>query len=116
MLPDIDDTRAIIDHLTELAETDEQKFEAASREIIRRTIASFPEEYRRRAEGFQFRIDTALAPCKDPVTRMNRMVEIFWKHFQTFHDVFNNPEKVLAERQETSQPARVIPLKRQQGG
>jgi len=112
MLPDIDDTRGIIEHLTELADSDGEAFERASRELIERTIASFPEEYRRRAEGLQFRIDAALAPCKDPVTRMNRMVEIFWDHFQAFHDVFNNPDKVLAEREAGQQKASVIPLRR----
>ncbi len=111
MIPDINDTRGIIEHLTGLAETDSEEFERISRELIEKTIESFPESYRRRARGLQFRIDATLSRCKDPLSRMNAMVEIFWDHFQKFHDAFNNPDKVLAEEGRQPTPAQVIDLR-----
>ncbi|TYO97505.1 uncharacterized protein DUF3135 [Geothermobacter ehrlichii] len=111
MIPDINDTRGIIEHLTDLAETDSEEFDRVSRELVEKTIESFPEAYRKRARGLQFRIDATLSRCKDPLSRMNAMVEIFWDHFQKFHDAFNNPEKVLAEEKQQRTPARVIDLR-----
>lgn len=105
-----DDTKEIIEQLSGLYQLDPQEFERQSRAIITRTIASFPEHHRKRAQGLQFKIDCTLSKYKDPVARMNKMVEIFWKNFQQFHDVLHNPEKILAEREPSGNLAKVIPL------
>ncbi|ORJ57673.1 hypothetical protein B5V00_12945 [Geothermobacter hydrogeniphilus] len=112
MLPQVDDTRAIIDRLSALTDTDPEQFERESRAIIEQTIASFPEHHRHRARGLQFRIDNALAQCSDPLSRMNKMVEIFWEQFRQFHDILHDPEKVLNERESNREVCRVIPLRR----
>jgi len=107
-----DDTRAIIDRLSGLIDVDPQQFEKESRAVIEQTIAGFPEHHQLRARGLQFKIDTALARCSDPLSRMNRMVEIFWEHFRQFHDVLHDPEKVLNERKSLRASSKVIPLRR----
>lgn len=107
----IEDTRAIIDKLSALSD-DPEEFDRLSREIIQQTIDSFPAHHRRKARGLQFKIDTTLSRCSDPLARMNKMVEIFWEHFQQFHDAFHNPQKLLNERSRGNPPAQVIQLHR----
>lgn len=111
MLPNIDDTRAIIERLSCLADQPEQ-FERESRALIEQAIAALPDRHRQRARGLQFRIDCALAQCPDPISRMNKMVEIFWEDFRQFHDILHDPEKVLKERQARRESCRVLPLRR----
>lgn len=110
-----DDTRAVVERLSGLYQEDPGRFEQLSREIIRQTIESFPEHHRKRAQGLQFRIDCALRGYRDPVARMNRMVEIFWEYFQQFYDVLHDPEKVLKEREGEATSAKVIPFRREAG-
>ena len=106
-----DDTKQVIEKMSGLFQTDPDEFERLSRDLIRRTIESFPEHHRKRAAGLQFKIDCILDRYQDPVARMNKMVEIFWDYFQQFHDAFHNPEKLLADQEEKhSQPGKVIPL------
>lgn len=106
-----DDTHVVIEKLTGLYQTDPLEFERLSRELIRKTIESFPEHHRKRAHGLQFKIDCILDRYHDPVARMNKMVEIFWEYFQQFHDAFHNPEKLLEDRREKSvAQSKVIPL------
>jgi len=112
MLPESNDTRAIINRLSSLSETDPEQFERESRAIIEKTIASFPEHHRKRARGLQFKIDRTLASCNDPLSRMNKMVEIFWEHFRQFHDILHVPEEVLSQREDRRETCKVIPLRR----
>jgi len=112
MNTETDKTLEIVRQLSGLYQKDPVEFERISRELIRQTIASFPEHYQKRAEGLQFRIDCLLSRYTDPVARMNRMVEIFWEYFQQFHDVFHNPEKLLRERRSRREPGKLIPISR----
>lgn len=85
--------------LSSLHSRDPKRFEEERERIIRETIDSFPEEYRARANGLQMKIDAALVKFKDPVARMNKMVEIFWEHFQEFHEVLHDPGNFLRKRE-----------------
>ena len=38
---------------------------------------------------FQLSIDKELRKYKDPVARMNKMVELFWEGFKEFNDCMN---------------------------
>ncbi len=50
-------------------------------------INSVEDEGKRlRLQQMQWRIDAELRKYKDPVARMNRMVEIFWEGFNEFND------------------------------
>jgi hypothetical protein len=96
--------------LSGLYEKDPEEFERQSQELIRRTIESFPEKHRRRAYGLQFQIDAALSHYKDPVSRMNKMVEIFWEQFLKFQEAVCDPLKVIEEKERRSEEGKVIPL------
>ena len=92
------------------AETDPDKFEAIRRELIEAAIESFPERHRQRARGLQFRLDCELRKYKDPISRMNRMVELFWEKFDEFQAAVNDPLGTIVEREESRQQAKVISL------
>ncbi|MDO3379310.1 DUF3135 domain-containing protein [Geoalkalibacter halelectricus] len=98
------------DELSTLYKNDPDKFEEQRRALIDQTIENFPEDCRRRAQGLQFTIDCKLDRYKDPIMRMNKMVEIFWEHFSVFQETINDPEKVLQERRAARQGAKVISL------
>jgi Protein of unknown function (DUF3135) len=105
-----EDTKAIIERLSGLYQTDPVEFERLSRALIKNTIDNFPESHQKRARGLQFKLDCVLSKYHDPVARMNKMIEIFWENFQHFHDAFHNPEKLLHEREHSQRPAKVISL------
>ena len=98
--------------LTGLYQKDPEEFERQSQELIRQTIERFPEENRRRAYGLQFQIDAALRHCKDPISRMNKMVEIFWEQFLKFQKTVCDPLKVIEEKEKGVKEGKVIPLHR----
>ncbi len=95
-----------------LYQRDPKAFEVAARELIRATIEEFPPEYRERAYGIQFQLDARLRRYRDPLVRMNVMVEIFWEQVEQFRRVLNDPVGVAAEREQTKRPGQVIPLRR----
>ncbi len=92
------------------AEKDADKFETIRQKIIHSAISSFPPQYRKRALGIQFQLDHELDKCKDPATRMNRMIELFWEKVNELNVALNNPEALLEAREENRKPAKVIPL------
>jgi len=98
--------------LTGLYQKDPEEFERQSQELIRQTIERFPEEHRRRAYGLQFQIDAVLSHCKDPLSRMNKMVEIFWEQFFKFQETVCDPLKVIEKKEKCREEGKVIPLKR----
>jgi hypothetical protein len=98
--------------LTGLYQRDPEEFERQSQELIRQTIERFPEKSRRRAYGLQFQIDAALSQCKDPVSRMNKMVEIFWEQFLKFQEAVCDPLKVIEEKEKDKRKGKVIHLHR----
>ena len=100
------------DKLTGLYQKDPELFEAERKKLIQETIDSFPAEYRAKAQGLQFKIETTLDRYKDPVARMNKMVEIFWGHFQEFQDVINNPAAYLEKTGTKNEPGKVLQFNR----
>jgi len=73
------------DELAELYKTDPEEFERITRAEIDRIIEGADPEYRNRLRGLQFTIDTKLSKCKDPVARLNKMIELFWAGLDEFN-------------------------------
>lgn len=92
------------------SENNPDKFEAIRAELIEALLESFPDEYRQRARGIQFALDCELRKYKNPVSRMNRMVEIFWKQVDEFQAAVNNPLTLSSAKKCQQKPAKVIPL------
>ncbi len=99
----------LLRHLREIARDDADEFERCRRLLIDRTIESFPPEHRRRGYGLQFRLDLELGRYRDPLARMNRMVEIFWDGVHRFREVLDDPQRYAAD-QTPPNPGKVIPL------
>ena len=102
----------ILHQLTGLYQKDPQEFEKMRTLLIEQTIASFPARHRQRAYGLQFVIEMRLMKYKDPVVRMNKMVEIFWRQFGLFQDVLQDPVRVVAEREKKKKQGVIIPFGR----
>lgn len=101
--------------LTELVglyQKDPKRFEQLSRQLIEEVINGFPPERRWRAYGWQFRLDATLSRYKDPVARMNKMVEILWEQVRRFQEVLLNPAKALEEKSAKEPSGTVISLQR----
>lgn len=101
-----------IDHMLEslenLYDKDPEKFENLRQKIISHAIDSFPKDYQQRARGLQFTLDCDLNRYKNPLMRMNRMVELFWGKFYEFQTAVNDPESYRTEHQ--AKKAKVISL------
>ena len=67
----------------------------ASRQDIEDFINSLPEHRQERMRQFQWSIDQQLARHKDPIDRMNKMVELMWEGFNKLKDAFDNPDKLV---------------------
>jgi hypothetical protein len=105
----------VFEELEQLFQRDPGAFEERRKQLIQDMIDNFPEENRAKGYGLQLKIDAELARYKDPVARMNRMVELFWEGVGHFQEVLTDPAKVLQERRagkEGAEPARVIPFRR----
>ncbi len=100
----------LLSQLELYSDQDADKFEATRKELLQTAIDSYPDEYRKRAQGIQFELDCELRKYKNPVARMNRMVELFWEKFEEFNLVINEPTSVCAAREKASTPAKVIAL------
>jgi hypothetical protein len=105
-------TDEILHQLTGLYQKDPREFEKMRTLLIEQTIAAFPARHRQRAYGLQFIIEMRLKKYKDPVVRMNKMVEIFWEQFGLFQDVLQDPGRVVAEREKKKKQAMIIPFRR----
>lgn len=100
----------MLQQLDGLFEKDPGRFEDLRKNIIDTTISSYPEKFQQRAQGIQFSLDCELNKIKNPVVRMNRMVEIFWKKVDEFQTVVNDPISAAEERQRKKKAAKVIQL------
>jgi hypothetical protein len=87
--------KVTFDELKTLFETDPLAAEVKSKEIIDDYISSLDEEKQQRARSFQWRIEQDLKKFKDPIARMNKMVEMFWKGVKEFQKTLSNPQEVL---------------------
>jgi len=99
-----------LEKMTGLFQKDPEAFERMRQELIHQTIESFPEEARKRATGLQFTIDATLDKCKDSTTRMNTMVELFWKQFYKFQEAVTDPDSLVRTKKYQEETAKVIPL------
>ena len=102
------DNQNSIEKMTGLFQKDPDLFEKERKKLIQQTIESFPPEYQARAHGLQFKIEATLSRYKDPVARMNKMVEIFWSHFNEFQKVMNNPVECLEKPENKGSGGKVL--------
>ena len=73
------------DDLVNLCNDDPEKFESETREMIMNYISEHvPEDRKLKLEQFQWKLDGELRKYKDPVARLNKMVELFWKGVNEF--------------------------------
>jgi hypothetical protein len=112
MIENNKNTEEILGKLTGLYQKDPEEFEKIRTLLIEQTIQAFPARHRQRAYGMQFIIEMRLKKYKDPVVRMNKMVEIFWEQFGLFHDVLQDPVRAAAKRANKTKKAMVIPFRR----
>jgi hypothetical protein len=83
------------DELSELYQTDPDAFEVRRQEMIEDFITTLPEEKQTAMRQLQWRIDGELSKYKDPIARMNKMVELFWEGFAELNKALNElPEKL----------------------
>ncbi len=100
-----------LSRLSELSSSNPELFELERKELIEQTIAGFPECHRRRAYGMQFSLDARLSLAKDPVSRMNLMVELFWNQVQDFSHALSDPVDYQAQKERHSLSGTVIPFR-----
>jgi len=110
MLKDELNIKKIINDLEKINYKDPDHFEKLRKELIDITIKSYPKKFQKRARGIQFQLDYELNKYKDPVNRMNRMVELFWDKFHEFNDMMNDPAKFTFEREKNKKKGKVLPL------
>lgn len=101
----------IYEKLQGVYQLDPNKFEQIREELIRQALDEMPEELRARAYGMQRQIDHQLKRYRDPVARMNAMVEIFWRQVYEFQAVLNNPRGVLESRRRQGASAKILPFR-----
>ena len=101
----------IYEKLQGVYQKDPDEFERLSRELIRQALDDVPDEFKAQAYGIQRKIEHQLRKYKDPIARMNAMVEIFWQQFQEFQAVINDPREVLEKKRRCGTSAKVIPFK-----
>lgn len=80
-----------------LTSIDPDNFQEEADKIIADFIASCPEEKRKKLEQIQWNLDGELRKYKDPIARMNRMIEIFWAQFNKFQSAMSDFRVVLDE-------------------
>lgn len=65
----------------------------ARKKQLEEFISSLPEERQTPIRQFQWRLDAQLSKYKDPVARMNKMVEIFWEGVKDFQQALEMTKK-----------------------
>jgi hypothetical protein len=110
-----DNTDPLYKRLSDLYRRDPQQFELERTRLINDAIEGFNPEHRKKAYGLQFKIDCQLRPYRDPVMRMNKMVEIFWQGVCDFQEVLKDPGQHLGQRQKQS-PGKILPIQRLETG
>lgn len=89
---------ASFDELRTLFQTDSVAAEQKAQEIMEEYIQSLEPEKRQRAQAYNWRIQQELKKFKDPVARMNRMVEMFWIGVNQFHETLQDPQVILDQQ------------------
>lgn len=100
----------IYEELSKLRDNPEE-FELRANRIWEEFFKTLPEKEEKRARQFKWHIDSQLRTYKDPTARMNKMVELFWRGFQTFQLSLTNPDSLIAKSQDGSK-AVILPIER----
>lgn len=75
----------VYERLNKIRQENPDEVEGEAKKILDEYFASIPDDGRRlRLQQLQFRLDGELRHYKDPVARMNKMVEIFWTGVNKF--------------------------------
>ena len=90
------------EELAQMFQDDPDEFDRYCAAQIDKIIDALPEERRERARCQQWRITQDLRHYKDPIARMNKMVELFWLGVKDFQNVLNNPTEFVAKTQDVS--------------
>lgn len=98
----------IYEELVKLKDDPEQ-FDQRANEIWEHFYQSLTPEQEQQARRFKWQMDAQLRNYKDPIARMNKMIELFWQGFQTFQLSLSNPSSLIARSQDGSK-AVVIPI------
>ena len=84
------------DALSELNKTDPEQFQMATRQMIDDFIAGIPDEAsRRKCAGLQFKLDHELSKHTDPISRMNRMIELLWDGVYQFNNALKGNIEIV---------------------
>lgn len=102
---------SIYEQLRGIYQQDSEEFDRLSRDLVRQALDGIPEEYRAKAYGIQRRIEHQLTKYKDPIARLNAMVEIFWRQVYEFLAIVHGPQEVLENKRCSGPPAKTIPFK-----
>ncbi len=97
------------EELKTLFETDPAAAEEKVKEILEDHISTLEPERQQRARAFQWRLEHDLRKFKDPIARMNKMVELFWKGVEQFQTALTQPETLLNQQGE---PVATFPKKK----
>ena len=82
------------DKMQQLHKDNPEEFAALAKDKIYDYIYSVPDKKRQeQLMDLQHKIDRDLSHYKDPIARMNRMVELFWVQVQLLNDALNTPIK-----------------------
>ncbi len=86
-------------YLKDLFVKDPEEFKKVTDKMISDFIDSVPPEKQKKLERKQWRLDHELGKIKNPLARMNKMVNIFWEGVNEFRDVTSKltMEDVLPE-------------------
>jgi uncharacterized protein YaaN involved in tellurite resistance len=96
--------------LENLYENNPLQFEFLRNEIIQQCINSYPERFQHRARGIQFTLDCELNKYKNPLARMNRMVELFWSKVSDFNEAMDDPKKFSAKQKRNENIGKILPF------
>ena len=78
------------DKMQQLYKDNPEEFAAFARDQIYDYIYSVPDTIRQeQLMDLQHKIDRELSHYKDPIARMNKMVELFWVQVQLLNDALN---------------------------
>lgn len=87
------------------------EFEQRTNQIWEEFFKTLPNEKQKPARQFKWQLDAQLRGYKDPVARLNKMIELFWQGVQTFQLSLTNPNSLIAKSQDGSK-AVVLPIDR----
>ena len=107
----MDDFNKTFNELVELQKTDPAKFEERRKEILQANIDKLckntPEKLER-YRAMQWRIDQEMLKYKNPITKYNKMVEMFWKQFEEFQKGLKTLETIKTKQPEKPATADII--------